>query len=133
MPMEYIVSSLRVATLTKMADEETLNERLLHLVGLEEDRFIIGFHQQVQKEREKAWHDRHIKYKALKEGDVVLLYDSKFAKFLGKFCMHWLGPYQVKHVTNGGAVQLVKMNDEVFPTLVNGSKLKLYRDNPLLT
>ena len=55
----------------------------------------------------------------------MLLYDSKFAKFLGKFCTHWLGPYQVKHVTNGGAVQLVKLNDEVFPTLVNGSRLKL--------
>ena len=93
MPMEYIVSRLRVATLTGMADEETLNERLLHLVGLEEDRFIAGFHQQVQKEREKAWHDRHIKYKAFKEGDLVLRYDSKFSKFLGKFQMHWLGPY----------------------------------------
>ena len=59
----------------------------------------------------------------------MLLYDSKFAKFPSKFCMHWLGPYQVKHVTNGGAVQLVKLNDEVFPTLVNGSRLKLYRDS----
>ena len=92
-PMEYIVHSLRVATLTEMTDEETLNERLLHLVGLEEDRFIVGFHQQVQKEREKTWHDRHIKYKAFKEGDLVLLYDIKFAKFPSKFCMHWLGPY----------------------------------------
>ena len=104
MPMEYIVPRLRVVALTDMADEETLNERLLHLVGLEVDRFIAGFHQQVQKEREKAWHDRHIKYKKFKEGDLVLLYASKFVKFLGKFCMHWLGLYQVKHVTNGGVV-----------------------------
>lgn len=34
MPMEYVVPSLRIATLTDMADEETVNERLLHLVGL---------------------------------------------------------------------------------------------------
>ena len=129
MLMEYIVPSLRVATLIDMADEETLNERLLHLVGLEEDRFVVGFHQQVQKERENVWHDRHIKHKIFKEGDLVLLYDNKFAKFPGKFCMHWLGPYQVKHVTNGGVVKLVKLNGEVFPTLVNGSRLKLYRDN----
>ena len=61
MPMEYIVHSLRVVAVTEMAAEETLNERLLHLVGLEEDRFIAGFHQQVQKERGKEWHDRHIK------------------------------------------------------------------------
>ena len=44
MPMEYIVPSLRVATLTNMADEETLSGRLMHLVALEEDRFIAGFH-----------------------------------------------------------------------------------------
>ena len=44
--------------------------------------------------------------------------------------MHWLGPYQVKNVTDGGAVQLVKLNGEVFPTLVNGNRLKLYKDNP---
>ena len=54
MPMEYIVPSLRVATLIDMEDEDIVNEILLHLVGLEEDRFIVGFHQQVQKEREKA-------------------------------------------------------------------------------
>ena len=45
MPMQYIIPSLRVATLNDMVDEETLNERLLHLVGLEEDCFIVGFHQ----------------------------------------------------------------------------------------
>ena len=111
--IEYIVPSLRVATLLEMANEETLNERLLHLVWLEEDCFITRFHQYVQKEREIGWHDRHFKYKALKEGDLVLLYDSKFAKFPSKFCMHWLGPYLVKHVTNSGVVQLVKLNDEV--------------------
>ena len=44
MPMEYIVSSSKIATLTDLADEETVEERLLHLVELEEDRFIAGFH-----------------------------------------------------------------------------------------
>ena len=93
MPMEYIVPSLKIATLTDMADEEIVNERLLNLVELEEDKFVAGFHQQVQKNWKKDWHDRHIKSKAIKVGDLVLMYDSKFAWFLGKFCMHWLGPY----------------------------------------
>ena len=44
MPMEYIVPSHKIAALTDMADEETLNERLVNLVGLEEDQFIAGFH-----------------------------------------------------------------------------------------
>ena len=44
--------------------------------------------------------------------------------------MHWLGPYQEKYVTNGGVMQLGKLNGEEFSTLVNGSGLKLYRDSP---
>ena len=72
---------------------DATNERLAQLLALEEDRFIAGFHQKVQKAREKAWHDRHVKNKIFQIGDLVLLYDSKFVKFLGKFKMHWLGPY----------------------------------------
>lgn len=37
MPMEYIVPSLGIATLTNTTDEETMHERLLNLVELEED------------------------------------------------------------------------------------------------
>ena len=42
MPMEYIVPSLRVEVVTYMVDEDTLNERLLHLLSLEEHHFIVG-------------------------------------------------------------------------------------------
>ena len=45
MPMEYIIPSVRITMLTDMVDEETLSGRLMHLVGLEEDCFIVGFHQ----------------------------------------------------------------------------------------
>ena len=61
---------------------------------------------------------------------MVLLYDNKLTKFPGKFCMHWLGPYQVKYVTTSGIVQLVKLNGEMLSTLVNGSRMKLHKDNP---
>ena len=129
MRMEYIIPSLNIVALTDLADEETVEERLLHLLELEEDRFVAGFHQQVQKNREKAWHDRHIKSKAIKEGDLVLMYHSKFARFPEKFRMHWMGPYQVKHVIEGGAASLAKLDGTMLPTMVNGSRLKLYRDN----
>ena len=131
MPMEDIVPSLKIVVLTDMEDEEIVHERLLNLVELEEDRFVVGFHQQVQKYREKAWHDRNIKIKEIKTEDLVLLYDKKFAWFPGKFCMHWLWPYQVRHVTEGGASSIARLDGTMFPTLVNGRRLKLYRDNPL--
>lgn len=40
--------------------------------------------------------------------------------------MHWLGPYVVKEVTDGGAIQVGKLNGEPFPGRVNASHLKLY-------
>ena len=130
MPMEYIVPSLRISTFTEMDDPTMLNERLMKILELEEDRFIAGFQQQVHKAREKAWHDRHIKKKQFQIGDLVLLYDSKFMKFPGKFKTHWNGSYIVQKVTDGGAVQLAKLNGEILPSMVNGSRLKKYKDKP---
>jgi hypothetical protein len=69
---------------------------------MEEDMILAGFHQEVQKERDKSWNDRHIKRKSFKEGDLVLLYDSKFFQHPGKFIMHWLGTYKVKIVIDEG-------------------------------
>ena len=59
----------------------------------------------------------------------MLLYDNKFENFLGKSKMHWLGPYVIKDILNGVPVQLMKMNGEVFPSRINGSRLKVYKDD----
>jgi hypothetical protein len=101
------------------------------LVELDEDRFIVGFHQRVQKERENAYHGRHIKKKVFKQGDLVLVYDGKFMKHPGKFRTHWLGPYEVVYVAEGGVVQLNTLNGEWKEGLVNGSRMKLNYDNQL--
>ena len=58
------------------------------LVELEEERFLDGFPQQVQKQCKKARHDWHIKLRTFKVNDMVLLYDSKFDKFPMKFRMY---------------------------------------------
>lgn len=91
--MKGIIGDLGAIRIPLKADAKPRNERFFHLVGLEEDCFLARFHQQVQKAREKSWPDTHIKNKIFKVGDLVLLYDSKFTKFPGKFCIHWLGPY----------------------------------------
>ena len=71
MPMEYIVPSLRIVALTGMTDCRALEERLALLDELEEEIFLAGFHQQVQKQHAKAWHDRHIKLRMFKVNDLV--------------------------------------------------------------
>jgi len=45
--------------------------------------------------------------------------------------MHWLGPYLIKEIINGGVVQLTKLNGEPFPGRVNRSRLKLYIGGPV--
>ena len=57
MPIECIVPSLHIIALTGMMDHGALEERLAKLDELEEDISLARFHQQVQKQHEKAWHD----------------------------------------------------------------------------
>jgi hypothetical protein len=102
-PMEYLVLSLIISSFTDMDDNGIVQERLSQLVELEENKLIAGFHQQVQKEREKAYHDKNIKKKEFRQGDPVLVYNSKFMKHPRKFKMHWIRPYQISYVTEGGS------------------------------
>jgi transposase InsO family protein len=44
-PMEYLVPSLRIASFLGMDETGIVQDRLVQLIELEEDRFIAGFHQ----------------------------------------------------------------------------------------
>jgi hypothetical protein len=80
---------------------------------LEEEKIMVGFHQEVHKENDKSWHAKHIKKNKFKEGYMVLL--SR--------------PYQIKSVTDGGDVHLQELQGKEVQGMVNRSQLKLYRDN----
>ena len=96
--MEYIVSSLRIAALTEMIDTDAIDERLMQLIQMEEERFIVGFHQNMEKQWKRVWHNRHIRTKQFRVGRLVLMYDNKFLKHPSKLKTHWLGPYVVAHI-----------------------------------
>ena len=132
MPMEYIVPSLCIVVATSMDDAKSLEEPVAQLVQLEEDRFIASFHQQVAKDRQKAWHDCHIKKKQFTEGDLVLLYDSKFIKHPGKLQMHWLGLYLVHLINSSGAFQLQQLDGVVLTMLVKGNLLNPCRSGSMM-
>jgi hypothetical protein len=61
--MEFIVPSLCIVALVELTYSGAMEKRLSELVELEEDQFVVGFHQQVQKAHKKSWHDRNIKQK----------------------------------------------------------------------
>jgi len=46
--------------------------------------------------------------------------------------MHWLRTYVINEVTDGGAIQLIKLNGEPFLGKVNGSRLKPYTGGPAM-
>jgi hypothetical protein len=66
-PLEFLVPSLRVAAIIDMTERGVVQERIIQLMNMEEDRILVGFHQEVKKERDKSWHDKHIKRRNFKE------------------------------------------------------------------
>lgn len=38
---------------------------------------------------------------------MALLYDSRFKEKLWKLHIRWLGPYEIQHVFDNGAIQLM--------------------------
>jgi hypothetical protein len=96
---------------------------------MEEHRFVVGFHQRVQKSYEKSWHDRYIKQKKFWTRDLVFLHENKFLQHPGKFQMHWLVSYVMISMKDVGVFQLGKLNRKSVERLVNESRMKMYRDN----
>ena len=79
----------------------------------------------VQQRRIK-WHDKFIKKKKFQVGDWVLLFDSKFKDFKGKFTTHWLRPYEIQEVFDNGYVRIKTIDEEEASFLVNGHRLKVF-------
>jgi hypothetical protein len=71
------------------------------------------------KERTKKWHDHRIKNKEFREGDKVILFNSR-VKLFGKGKLHskWEGPFTVVHSSTHGAITIQDEKGNVFK--VNG-------------
>jgi hypothetical protein len=78
----------------------------------------------IYKERIKRWYDKRLKKKEFKEGDKVLLYNSRFKTFgKGKLQSKWDGPYVVHSVLSNGVVTIMDVKGDQF--MVNGQRLKV--------
>jgi hypothetical protein len=109
-PTEFITTSLYIAQITHMSEEESIAQRLMELHEIEQTMFVVDFHQSVEKARKKFWHYRNIKTKVFVQGDKVLLYDSQYQKNPSKFHMHCLGPFIVVEIQTSGAVRLAQLD-----------------------
>ncbi|GJU87208.1 putative nucleotidyltransferase, ribonuclease H [Tanacetum coccineum] len=81
----------------------------------------------IYKERTKRWHDSRLRGdKNFKEGDKVLLFNSRFKMHPGKLKSKWYGPNMVKTVYPYRTVEIIYKNEISFK--VNGQRLKKYHD-----
>ena len=100
----------------------------MQLSNIEEHRLLSMQHQEIQKQQQKAWHDRNIKNKNLSVGDLSLLYNSQVKGKPKKLHTEWMGPYVVEEIHTNGSVRLRTLQGIVFQKLVNGARLKHYRN-----
>ena len=68
-------------------------KRLLNINELEEIRNDAYLNSMIAKDKLKKWHDQLIARKNFKQGNQVLLYDSKLHLFPGKLKSRWTGPF----------------------------------------
>jgi hypothetical protein len=53
-PLEYLIPSLRIASITNMTERGATQEILSQLMKLEEDKIMVVFHQEEHKEKYKS-------------------------------------------------------------------------------
>ncbi|XP_078166211.1 uncharacterized protein LOC144560859 [Carex rostrata] len=99
-------------------------KRILELHELDELRLNAYESTRIYKERTKRWHDKKILRREFHEGDLVLLFNSRLKLFPGKLRSRWSGPFQVRHVSPYGAVEVWSESSGAFK--VNGQRLKHY-------
>ena len=100
-------------------------KRILDIIELEELRNDACVNSKIVKDKLKKWHDQLIARKNFKQGDQVLLYDSKLHFFSGKIKSRWTGPFIIHQVYLNGSVDLRNFKDSrVFK--INGQRLKPY-------
>ena len=99
-------------------------ERLFQLSELEEFRNEAYDNARIYKDKTKKWHDQRILRKEFREGEQVLLFNSRLKLFPGKLNSKWSGPYTVVSSNTFGAVTLKDDTGEEFK--VNGQRLKHY-------
>ena len=98
-------------------------KRVLDINELEELRNDAYFNSNIAKDRLKKWHNQLITRKNFKQGDQVLIYDSKLHLFPSKLKSKWAGPFIIHQVYLNGSVDLLNSKDNrVFK--VNGKNTK---------
>ncbi|XP_073120584.1 uncharacterized protein [Henckelia pumila] len=89
-------------------------KRLLELNQLEEFRDHAYDMAVSYKDRTEGIHDRRIRHREFKEGDAVLLFNSRLRLFPKNLKSRWSGPYKITKVYPSGAIKIKDVRNESF-------------------
>ena len=124
--VEFFAPRLCIALAKNMSTDQSIQSRLNELMELEEDIILVGFNQQVEKNRKKAWHDRNIRKRKLDPSLLVLLNGSRYIKLPGKMQIRWMRPFRIAYITKSSVVNLHTLWGDPLKGMVNGRKLESY-------
>ena len=126
MLVECEIPSLKLS-IELLQDTPPLEEHLVHLKQLDEQRRDSLVALEVNKRRVKVQYDKYVHPRRFSEGDLVLLWDQpKEPLGAKKFNPMWRGPYVVKRVLEKGAYELVDYEETNLAKPRNGLYLKKY-------
>ena len=125
--IEMEVKTLWVLGQEDHSEKEVSQNRLFAINRLEEDRAeALELLTLIQKKRKENYDKKLQSLAPIQEGDLVLLYDSKYKKFPKKLHMRWMGLYKAVKFFDNGSLQLATLQGQWFDTRVNDSRVKKY-------
>ncbi|XP_016178196.1 uncharacterized protein LOC107620573 [Arachis ipaensis] len=130
LPVELEHRAFWALKMLNFDDQAARERRLMQLNELEEFRNQAYDNAKIYKENTNRWHDQKIARREFKEGQRVLLYNSRLKFFLGKLKSRWSGPFTILKVSPYGHVELMKDTTQRTFT-VNGHRLKHYLGDSL--
>ena len=80
------------------------DKRKGQLLELEEMRNNAYHSSRLYKEKVKIYHDKKVRQKEFRVGQLVLLFNSRLKLFPGKLKSKWSGPFRIKDVKHYGAI-----------------------------
>jgi len=108
----FVISLLRLSTvhIGLFDNSMTMKTRLkknrkLQLDELKELRNDAFKNAKISKHKMKTLHDKHILRKSFHVGQKVLLYNSRLHLFPGKLRTKWIGPFEIKSISEHGAFE----------------------------
>ena len=129
LPMEVVVSSLRVSRQNDLNPQEYNEVMIMELEALDGKRLQALDHIMIQKKKVARAYNKRFRRKSFEEGElvwkVVLPIGSKDREFR-KLSHNWEEPFKVHQVLHGNAYWLSSLEGEQHKRFINGKYLKIY-------